>query len=416
MELINHKRWLSKPRIIAGVMTGTSLDGVDVAIVRFSQSENGRYNLELLAFRTNEFPKETKDLILRIINNNLINKNIIDNNLINNNFILSEISAANFALSHIYNDSIRSLCSDSNIGLHEIDAIGIHGQTVWHQPDKRIIDNYNIASTFQLGSISALSKLAGIPVVGDFRAADIALGGQGAPLVPVFDYEFLSNQEENVIALNIGGIANISFLPAGGGESEVAAFDTGPGNILIDLAMQYYFDKPYDENGETAKAGNINIDLLELLKQNEFINQKPPKSTGREMFNSEYLKSLMKEVATRKPKADGSEVGSEVNNIITTLSYFTANSIAENIIKYADSNAKIIISGGGAKNAYIMNQLRSLLTNAKIFTSENYGIPSDAKEAIAFAYLAYRSIGGLHGNLPSVTGASASTILGMISL
>ncbi len=394
MELINHKQWLSRPRIVAGQMTGTSLDGVDAAIVRFSQSESGRHTFELLGFDTIEFPKQTKDILLRIINNN---------------FTLSDISAVHFALSHIYNDSIRSLCHKANIELSGIDAIGIHGQTVWHQPNKKKIDNYNIASTLQLGSVSALAKLSGIPVVGDFRSADIALGGQGAPLVPIFDYEFLLEQDENVIALNIGGMANITFLPAGCEESAVAAFDTGPGNILIDLAMQQYYYKPYDENGETAKAGKINHGLLELLEQNEFIHRKPPKSTGREMFNAEYLKSVVREVVSKQK-------GIEAKDIITTLSHFTASLIAENIMKYADRKAKLIVSGGGVKNSYLIIQLKSLLPNAAILTSADFGIPPGAKEAMAFAYLAYRSIGGLHGNLPPVTGASAKTILGTISL
>jgi anhydro-N-acetylmuramic acid kinase len=289
----------------------------------------------------------------------------------------------------------------------DIDLIGMHGQTVWHQPpvrNKLSTLNFQLPTTLQLGSAPALCSYLGIPVISDFRAADIAFGGQGAPLVPVFDREFLLENNQNVIALNIGGIANITYLPVKG---KVLAFDTGPGNVLIDGITKKLFFKDFDKSGKFASKGKLSKQLWDFLLRIEFIKIKPPKSTGREIFSGqliEFIENLISQKRIRKEDA------------IFTITKFTAWSIAENIRLFASPSAKIIVSGGGSKNNTLMKLLKSELKESKIIISDNIGINSDAKEAISFAYLAWRNLAGLPGNIKSVTGASKEVTLGSLTL
>jgi anhydro-N-acetylmuramic acid kinase len=372
-------------------MTGTSLDGVDAAIVRFFYDESNKLRFELIGYHEIPIPKAIRDSVMRIINEPIR---------------IAEVSQTHFALSHLYADAIRKTCDAINFPLEKIDLIGIHGQTVWHEPSKSGIAGYDVASTLQLGSVSALANLTGKKVVGDFRSADIANGGQGAPLVPIFDYEFLSDKNESRIALNIGGMSNITFMPADCKKSDVIAFDTGPGNVLIDAAMNLFFGKDYDEDGAMAETGQAINCLLDELRCIPFINQRPPKSTGRELFNLNLVNAF---VCTgnfsKRPKEDA----------IRTLTDFTAWSIAENIREFADEKARLIVSGGGAKNKYLMKKLAIELPKAKIQSTDDYGIPSSAKEAICFAYLAFLNQEELQGNMPSVTGATREVVLGVVA-
>jgi anhydro-N-acetylmuramic acid kinase len=383
--------WLSKPRVVCGIMTGTSLDGIDTAIAEFFIDRAGRHHFNLLAYNTTDFPSEIKEFIIKII----YEKNSI-----------ADISGLNFLLSQIYATSVMDLCKSKNIKLSEIDAIGMHGQTVWHEPKGKDFSNYQTNSTLQLGSVSALANLLGITVVGDFRSADIAVGGSGAPLVPVFDYEFLRDETQDTICLNIGGIANITLLPAGCNYNEIIAIDTGPGNVLIDNFMQFFYNLDYDKNGETARKGKIIEKLSFELMSEPFIKAHPPKSTGRELFNKAYIFSLLY-------KLNLSNVTPE--NLIRTLTQFTVLSIAENIKQFGNPSSKIITSGGGCNNKYLMELLSSELPKSNIITTDALGIPSDAKEAICFAYLGWRTLGGMYSNIPSVTGAKRPAILGTIA-
>ncbi|HPI19741.1 MAG TPA: anhydro-N-acetylmuramic acid kinase [Candidatus Kapabacteria bacterium] len=384
--ILDSEKWLSKPRILCGLMTGTSLDGIDVAICSFSNSER-KHSFKLIAFQTYPFSNEIRTILKEIISK----KRFVD-----------DVSFIHFALSKIYADAITDLCEKSLVELKDIDAIGMHGQTVWHQPKQKEIDRLRISSTFQLGSGSYLAKLLDIPVVYDFRSADIALGGQGAPLVPIFDYNFLRSENENVACLNIGGISNITYLPKNCSTSDVIAFDTGPGNVWIDLIANEFFNLNFDENGKYARLGKINIPLLNKLKNIDFINLKPPKSTGRELFNRETLYNLIS--------------NEQKNDILATLTYFTAWSIAENIKIFLKQVDGVILSGGGANNLYLIELLKKELPKVAFKISDEFGINSDAKEAICFAYLAYRTLAGLPGNICSVTGASKETILGAIAI
>lgn len=386
--------------LIAGLMTGTSLDGIDVAICDISNSE-GRPKCELLAFDMLDYPAGFADYVRSVI----CTPNWED------------ISFLHFALPKLYAEAIRKVADENKIELSKIELIGMHGQTIWHSPVPKTRYGVTTGSTMQLGDGSVLAKLLGIPVVSDFRSGDVALGGQGAPLVPRFDDDFFSDDLHDVVCLNIGGMANITYIPAGKFRDKktdtgncwaaVIAFDTGPGNILINTAIKKYFGKEYDEDGAIATSALVNNNLLNALMQDTYVNAAPPKSTGREYFNEVFL--------TEKLNMAG---GLEVLNpcdIIATLTRFTAESIAFNIRKFAKVPGVLYVSGGGARNKTILQMLHELLPEAEIKLPDELGIPSDAKEAIAFAYLAWLTKNHISGNLPSVTGASADTVLGSIS-
>jgi len=379
-EYLSTQKWFSKPRLICGVMSGTSLDGIDVALTRFNKSD--KFEFELIKFRTYPFTKKLISNILSLIS---------DKNNIN------LVSKLNFQLSYEYLKAIKSLINQSKISINDIDLISIHGQTVWHEP------NCTIPNSLQIGNPAVISLNLGIPVVFDFRSADIIANGQGAPLVPIFDYHFLKSKNLDRIAINIGGISNLTYLPKN--NSEIIAFDTGPGNVLIDFYTQKYYNKPYDQDGNYAKQGKTNQKLLKELLSIPYIKQKPPKSTGRELFNQSLISSILKKIKIN-----------EINplDLINTLTKFTVKSIAINVENIAKKIDEIIVTGGGAKNKFMMELLKSEL-KYKIINSEKIGINPSAKEAIAFAFLAYLNIAQISGNIPSVTGAKKEVILGNIS-
>lgn len=382
------KEWFSRPRLVCGIMSGTSLDGTDVAFVRIAGG--GRYQIDQLAFGSYPIPEDIRKLIKLAALGNARTR---------------EISYLNFAIPQVYADSVQKLSEASGIPSESIDAIGMHGQTVWHEPNRSDTFAFPVPSSLQLGSPAVLAALLGVPVVGDFRSADIALGGQGAPLVPIFDYEMLRSPDSNVIALNIGGIANITYMPASCPKDAVRAFDTGPGNMLIDYAMDRFFGKKYDSGGETASKGKVSEAMLHELMQIPFVSARPPKSTGRELFSGEMFDALVREFSSLSPE-----------DFVATLAEFTAQSIATNIELFADPNSKLIVSGGGAKNDFLMRRLGELQPRAKVISSSEIGIDIDAKEAIAFAFLAYLRLGRIPANMPSVTGAGRYALLGGLFL
>lgn len=389
---MTHSEWLSQPRTICGLMSGTSLDGIDAAIVKFATCDDDSHTLELIAHATIDMPRELREVLQAIIRNDRAST--------------ADITHAHNILPHLFASTVRSTCDMAEIKVNDLDAIGSHGQTIWHAPQERTTGAYSCGATLQIGSVSALAHLLGVPTVGDFRTADVVLRGQGAPLVPIFDSEFLTGDNEGAIALNIGGIANITLLPPRGSRDNVLAFDTGPGNALIDLATQKYFHKLYDADGSFARAGIVVPALMETLRSEAFITQSPPKSTGRELFNREYLESALEfNFYDWQPTEDA----------LRTITEFTAWSIAENIRRFGNPTAPIIASGGGVRNATLMETLQRELPAATIRSSDAIGIPADAKEAMCFAYLAYRTLGGLVGNIPSVTGATRDAVLGVVA-
>ncbi|MDQ1266082.1 MAG: Anhydro-N-acetylmuramic acid kinase [Bacteroidota bacterium] len=386
------ENWFDEPRIISGIMTGNSLDGIDTAIVEFSADSDGKHHFKLLGFEMTDFPQEIKYEMMKIFSGDVH---------------ISDISMLNYALPSIYSESLLKLCKNTGIKKNSIDAIGVHGQTVWHEPPRKDQLHKRHFSTLQLGNPSVLANLTGVTVVGDFRAADLALGGQGAPLAPIFDYEFFRSDTENIIALNIGGIANGTFMPAGCKSDDVTAFDTGPGNILIDAAIHRFTGMKFDYAGESARRGKTIQELMTELQKISYIRKKPPKSTGRELFNANMLYKLLNELNLIK---------SSQNDILRTITEFTAWSICENIRLFMNEKSKVIVSGGGRHNIFLMEIIQSYLPDSLIIGSDELGMNPDAKEAIFFAYLAYRTLGGLPGNMPSVTGAGKSCLLGVIAL
>jgi len=373
---------------VIGIMTGTSMDSIDISICKFSSE----INFELIAFEEYDFPEELRTKL---------------NKMIGGELLLKDISQINFYFSYLYYESIKNCLFKNNIHIDRINAIGIHGQTLWHQPKGEKLfanDDFMISSTFQLGSGSVLSNLIGKTVVSNFREADMAMGGEGAPLIPIFDYHFLKSDRENIIALNIGGISNITYLKRHCKVEEVIAFDTGPGNSLIDIAMQFYYNKSYDNNGEVAYRGSLIDSLYQELHDIHFINKRPPKSTGKEDFGIELFEKINNKYFANKKE-----------DIIHTLSLFTAYSIAENIKLFANVKSKIVVSGGGIKNKFIIESLKLFLSQSIIISSDKIGINSSAKESICFAYLAYRTMNKLPSNITSVTGASKTVVLGSIS-
>jgi anhydro-N-acetylmuramic acid kinase len=390
-DLINSKIWFSKPKLICGVMTGTSLDSIDIAFVKFEINNKGEHNFRFYDGKEIKFPKNYARSILKLINKNTN---------------VSYFSSLNTAYSHIIANAIKVAIKSMSIK-EEIDAIALHGQTVWHNPDSEHQFDINFGHTCQLGNGSIISSLVGIPVVYDFRSADVALGGNGAPLIPIFDYNFFKSDKEDIILLNIGGISNITFIPKNSNDDNISGFDTGAGNVLINSLTKKLFKKEFDKNGDFAKQGKLNKELLTFLLDDDFYSKQPPKSTGREKYDDK----LVKEILDYQNKNNISDF-----DVIKTVTCLTARTIALNIMNFTTSNPKIIVSGGGRKNKELMFLLRGELKDYQIDDIDKYGINGDLKEAIGFAYLGWRTVGGMYGNLPAVTGASRKTRLGAIAI
>jgi len=389
---MKHKQdeWFTSPKLLCGLMSGTSLDGIDAAIVEFSERK-GKHIFTAKSHTTQPYSPEVRSEITRIIEKKCT---------------VADVSWLHSALSEFHAIAVQNACKLAGITPNLLDGVGYHGQTVWHSPHSKKKLGISIGSTLQLGSISTLATTLNVPVVGDFRSADVAVGGQGAPLVPIFDANFLREENRNIIALNIGGIANITLLPALVHNDTIRAFDTGPGNVLIDAATRLFFGKQLDSNGAFAAAGRTIEAMLTQLKNHSFITKIPPKSTGREDFNPTWLQKRIR--TTFQPSIPSED-------IVRTVTEFTAWSIAENIRLFADTSSKIIASGGGIHNKTLMSMIQKELPDTEIVTTDAIGISSDAKEAICFAYLAYRTLGGLTSNIPSVTGASRPVKLGIIA-
>lgn len=390
-ELPKPEEWLSRSRYVLGIMTGTSVDGVDLTLAKFFRSKLGRYLFSIVEYNSFEIPEHICVFIQKAIDNEART---------------SEIAYLNSALARHFAEITRRFLRKCKFPLDKLDAIGVHGQTVWHEPQPSSRFPTPDGFTLQLCSIGTMAQLLKVPVVGDFRSKDVAANGEGAPLVPIFDFHFLRSKTNDVIALNIGGIANITYLPANCKISQVVAFDTGPGNTMIDTACNILFGKKFDKNGDIARSGKVSSKILKQLKAINFVRQKPPKSTGREMFSTKFVLDLIE-------KAQNSAIPPE--NIIATLTYFTAWSIAENIRLFTNPNASLIISGGGAKNAFLIEQLQQLLPESTIQTSNEFGVPVEAKESLAFAFLAYLRLGNIPSNLPNVTGAKTKIVLGNVA-
>ncbi len=376
-----------KTRRIVGLMSGTSADGIDAALVEVEGAGPGT-RVQLLAFQTLGMPDELRRGVF---------------SLFGVSASLDELCQLNFALGDAFGQAALEVIAAAGLAPAEVDLIGSHGQTVRHLPKG------TPASTLQIGEPAVIAQRTGIPTIADFRTADMALGGQGAPLVPLVDALLFSHGLRGRAMLNIGGIANTTILPAGGEAEQAWAFDLGPGNALIDGAAAHFSQgrERCDRDGQGAAAGQVKEMVLAELMAHPFLQLPPPKSTGREQFGAALLGELF--ANHRLEPADW----------LATLTAFTARSIADGLARFALNRTavdEVWVSGGGAHNPVLMAQLREALPGLRVGGLDELGISVDAKEAVAFAVLANETLMGRPGNLPAATGASRPAVLGKICL
>jgi anhydro-N-acetylmuramic acid kinase len=369
---------------VAGVMSGTSLDGVDVAIVDLSRKHGG-VRVKPVAFRSTPYPKLVREAILGV-------SNAMTHT--------ATIARLNFLLGELYAEAILETCRRHRIPLDSVVLAGMHGQTIFHEAAAVEYLGHRVTSTMQIGEASVVAERTGIWTISNFRERDMAAGGKGAPLVPNVDHLLFRDRRAGRVALNIGGIANITMIPAGAQREEVIAFDTGPGNMIIDALVSQLTAgvENYDRGGRIARSAKVHPRMLEAMLSDPYFKLDPPKACGREQFGREFVSGL---IATGLPVPD----------LIATATEMTARTIAGAISKFTGVT-EVIASGGGVHNRQLMRRLRELLPGLGIVTSAEHGIDPDAKEAIAFAILAYEFIHGRPGNLPSATGARRAVLLG----
>ena len=352
---------------VAGVMSGTSLDGIDVAIVEI----RGRH-IRTLGFQSTPYPAATRAALLGLLD-------------------AAGISRLNFELGRLYARAVQKAVRRFG----RVSLIGCHGQTIYH---------HGRVHTLQIGEPAVLAEALGVPVVSNFRARDIAAGGEGAPLVPYVDYMLFQHPRRARIALNIGGIANITFIPPAAAPRDVIAFDTGPGNMVIDALTREHTRgrQNYDRGGKIAASGRIDARLLDELLADPYYRRKPPKSAGREQYGAEFVGRL---TLSKRPLPD----------LIATATALTAATIAHGVHQTGASSADLIVSGGGVHNPLIMGYLAAFLPGIGVASSSHHGIDPDAKEAIAFAVLARETWRHRPANLPTATGARHAVLLGDIT-
>ena len=389
--------------IVAGVMSGTSADGINVAIVRVTKHPSRREapSFALLAHNEYPFPAAVRRSILGMMNAELAR--------------VADLARLNFLLGELYAEAIDITARKHRV---KLDLVGCHGQTLYHQGTAERFLGQKLAATWQTGEGAVVAARLGVPVVSDFRPADMAAGGKGAPLVPFLDYLLYRDRRVGRIAQNIGGIANLTAIPPSASVGQVLAFDSGPGNMVIDAAMEELFGKRYDRDGSVAASGSVLEDVVAQLLRASFFRQKPPRTAGREEFGREYAGRFIELCrGARKP------------DIIATATALTARSIAAAIQRFVlpqfkvrgrtgrEHEQQLIVSGGGAKNPTLMALLRDAIAplGISLHFSDEFGIPAEAKEAVAFALLAHETWHRRPSNVPSATGAKRPAILGKIS-
>ncbi len=386
-------RKLQKKKVLyaVGLMSGTSLDGVDAALVKITNKKHQTF--EMLDFVSVPYPEDLKQKVLK--------------NSIPSTSNIQEICSLNVELSNKYVDAVKKVLEKAHFDVDKLDFIANHGQTVWHNPNE--MDGL-ASSTLQLGDASTISRAFNKLVIYDFRTLDMAYGGSGAPLIPMSEFLIFRNMEKSRILLNIGGIGNITYLKKKCEIDDVLAFDTGPGNMLIDGACVKLFNKPYDENGEIGKSGIVNEEIVDELMMDDYFKQIPPKSTGREKYNNSFLDTVIEKARLKN-----------MNNadIVSTLSAFTAHSIINQIETHVSefNDGELVVSGGGANNPYLLELLRKYKTKKyQIITGYDLGYNADAKEAVGFVVLGYLRIMNKASNVISVTGATREVSLGSMVL
>jgi anhydro-N-acetylmuramic acid kinase len=394
---MNRGRAKSQSQYVLGLMSGTSADGIDVALARISGAPPN-LSAKLEGFYAVTYPEAVRDEILRIANLGSSNS--------------AQISRLNFALGELFARATLAACRQFRIAPRKIAVIGSHGQTIYHQGRPSKFPGVGkIASTMQIGEASVIAARTRITTIADFRPADMAAGGQGAPLVPFVDYVLFRDAKLGRVALNIGGIANVTVIPAAARSNACFAFDTGPGNMVIDALVRHFTRgrETFDRDARHALHGKSIVPLLYKLLADPYFRIKPPKTAGREQFGEAFAGGIVRWGKAHRAVPD---------DLIRTATLFTPLSIADAFHRFIFPRAKIhelIVSGGGTQNPLIMAQLAASLPGVIVRTSDEFGVPSAAKEAFAFAILAYEAFHGRTNNLPSATGARESAILGKVS-
>jgi anhydro-N-acetylmuramic acid kinase len=378
--------------IVAGVMSGTSADGIDVALVRLT-GEGANLNYELLRHQHTPYSKSVREAVLRAMNAQRTS--------------VAELSRLNFLLGEFYAEAVQD--TQKAARAITLDLIACHGQTIYHQAEPTKYLGRRIACTWQIGEGAVIAARLRVPVVSDFRPADVAAGGKGAPLAPFLDYALFRDQHMGRIVQNLGGIGNLTAIPADVRPEDVLAFDTGPGNMVIDQLMQMRAGKSYDRSGAVAAKGTILKAVLEQSLRLPFFRRRPPKTAGREEFGHEFAKQFLRRCAR-----------AATPDVIATATALTAESVAETISKFVLPRghfSEFVVSGGGTRNRTLMKMLQERVEplGLVIKTSDDFGLPSQAKEAVAFAVLAYETWHKRPGNIPSATGAKRAVVLGKIS-
>lgn len=382
--------WKKPSRLVVGLMSGTSADGIDAVLTRITGSGLSA-KVEQLGFYFLPFDQATRQAILNICGGNSGGTR--------------EVCLLGTHLGKLYARAVRELMKAA--GAEKVDLIGSHGQTVYHIPEETEYLNTTLRGTLQIGDPSYLAEEFGCPVVSDFRIRDMAAGGLGAPLVPYTEFLLYRSETEDVALQNIGGIGNITLLPAGCTLSEVTAFDTGPGNMVMDALAAKITDgrMNYDDGGKLAASGEVIPALLEWMLADPYLAKQPPKTTGREYYGAEYVEKLLSFGACSPV------------DILATATAFTARSIALSLHRFAPRMpARLVVGGGGSRNPTLLRFLQEALPEVTVQTQEDLGLDSDAKEAVAFAVLANETLFGICNNAPSATGAKHGAVMGRINL
>lgn len=376
-----------KNKYVIGLNSGTSFDGIDVALVKFKKNDLKPQFIDGILVK---YPKSTKEKIRKVISGQAKYK------------ILHDLTLLNFLLGELFANAALKIIKKNKLKSKDILLIASHGQTIYHHPWFHNISGYKVRATLQIGESSVIANKTGIKTVSNFREGDIAANGEGAPLMPYLDYIFFNKSKNIKLVLNIGGISNITMV---GGKVLPIAFDIGPGNALIDLICKKHFKKDRDKDGKLASKGKIYFKYINKALKDPYFKKKPPKSTGKEYFNDDFIKKYFSKIKDKKDK-------------LATVTVFSArvieHAIKTFVLKKYNAN-ELIISGGGLKNKTLIKHLKKLLPNVRFVTSDKYRLPSKFKEAILFALLGYTCVKGIKNNIPSCTGAKEKVILGKMT-
>ena len=375
--------------LAVGLMSGTSLDGIDTVLCEITGYDEFT-RVKQLNFTTVDIPESLRTKIRKCCSRELVPVDLI--------------CSLNFELGYLFADAVKRICKESDIQLEDLSFIASHGQTIFHIP--KAYDDY-VPSTLQIGEAAIIANECKTDVISNFRVMDMAVGGEGAPLVPYSETLLYGEEHQSVALQNIGGIGNVTILPKKGDDKKIIAFDTGPGNMMIDEAVRTFYGEKYDKDGFYARQGKMIPQLAEELKEHSYFKMDLPKTTGREMFGEHYTQELLKKYHSY-----------DANDIIHTLTWFTAYSIAYHYKKHLIDPynlKKCIVGGGGAYNSYLLELIQKEMTEVQVLTQEEQGFSSEAKEALAFVILGNQTYHRRPSNVPSATGAKKSAILGQIT-